>query len=945
MGVCLDEEQTSIVSQFYSQGSCYKVFLRDQRPVPWKDLLKVVKGAAAGILHLHAENYIHRDIASRNILISDSFEGIVTDFGMSRLQLRDGSQSITYLGPVKWMAPESIRDRIISKATDVYMFGSFMWELIVRDIPYADEDPFAAALKVINQGCSLAMPEDCHPGYLSLMEACLKTVPEERPTFVEIFERLEELFEEAETNPSLTYAKPSTTGLIVAQRNAPKSVYVDSSPIFELGTLQLESSPSPFKPESKISSPSSRSGSSKGTTVGYMDSMTSTVGYMDAMPRSNSPLGVPATRTSLGVPARRKSTPVNQDGYLEVMPTIAINANGYIFTRSDLTNSGASSSRDTGSSSPTSPSSPNTSDPLNKSDPAPVKSSATSAPRSIPSPGRPKSMAPGSVSPSNGSTPIMSKFQYGSLDSAVSGPHSTSLPCVASPRGSTTTTTTATTTTNTTASTSSGRANSLKISTSSSPSPSSTNTPPLSPTTVPGQRRMSASSSTGVGPGPRSSSYGSPSTNIIATSHPRTKDSNGSSSMSPSSSSPNVHSSQTSPNIRFGNTSDTPLRSNITLYSTRVVPSSELMGWQPQFHMEHTFKRSRMSSSAPSRASPVHMMGPGGNGNNNGPGNGGYPPDSNNKGPHHPSPYNAALQGHGGLSHSMGAPGTSPYTMRGPPPQQPSMQPSPHHGVPYQPSNGPSPQNRGPSLNNSAATGGVSYHSPQLGYPPSTAPSPHVQPHSGYKPSAHANNQPQNPFVVGGMPYPPGHGMVHGVGAPNYGGVPSHQPSHNAISPSNPPMSYPMQPQGNTKPTLQQSVKSKSPTSPQSSSGSIPSPNAQPTKAPGQLSKSQPPSNKLQPQANVSPQGGYSPQPVQNYSAPSYPTYAPAPANYPSQYFTPGYHAAPQSSHPPASVTSSTYTKPLPNLPPSSVTSSTYTKPLPAIPESSSRKSYAPPSY
>lgn len=60
MGVCLDEDSVSIVSQFYPQGSCYKVFLKDRRDVTWLQLLKVAKGAAAGVMHLHAENYIHR---------------------------------------------------------------------------------------------------------------------------------------------------------------------------------------------------------------------------------------------------------------------------------------------------------------------------------------------------------------------------------------------------------------------------------------------------------------------------------------------------------------------------------------------------------------------------------------------------------------------------------------------------------------------------------------------------------------------------------------------------------------------------------------------------------------------------------------------------------------------------------------------------------------------
>lgn len=935
VGVCLDEAQTSIVSQFYAQGSCYKVFLRDRRNVPWKDLLKVVKGAAAGILHLHAENYIHRDIASRNILISDSFEGIVTDFGMSRLQLRDGSQSITYLGPVKWMAPESIRDKIISKATDVYMFGSFMWELIMRDIPYADEDPFAAALKVINQGCSLAMPEDCHPGYLSIMEACLRTAPEERPDFVEIFTRLEELFDEAESNPSLTYAKPATTGLIVAQKSMPKSVYVDSSPIFELGTVQLESSPSPFKPESKLNKSISSSGSSSISSVGYMDAMPVGTGYMDAMPRSESPLAAPYARSSLGVPTPRKSAPVNHDGYLSVMPTIAINANGYIFTTSEISSAGSSSSRDTGTISPKSNSSPNDSRDTIRDD-ASIKSNATSAPRSIPSPGRPKMSPGGSVSPSNASTPLGFKFQPGSLDSSTGSPYSSSLPSTAPAPAAV----------NTTVPSNSNRAHSLKISTSSSPSPTATNTPPLSPTTGPSNRRMSASSSSSGNPmststGLRSGSHGIPVPGNSASSAPtlskRPKEGNGT--VSPSSSSPSVHATQ---NTRFGNTSDTPLRGNITLYSTRVIPSSELMGWQPQFHLEHVFKRSRMSSSAPSRGSPVHMMG-----NNNMSASGPYPPPekNGNNGNHNmvpqqpSSPYGPPHGGHNGLSVSMGAPGASPYALRSPQ-QAPTSHSHPHLGGPYQqPSSAGGPPGPGRSLNQSAGT----YHGPHGhasgSYAPQTqnVPSPHMQ--QQYKPSG-TPNQPQNPFSMGGgMLYQPP--QMHGM-APNYG-VPSpyQHPGHSPGSQQQPQQPQ-QQPSGyapqQAKSGLQLSGKSISPTSPQSPQVLThqQQPQQQPSNnggAPLQQHPQQQHTYQQQPQAVSSP---YATQPYPLYTAP----YAPV---TPQQYYPPSY-AAPSHQQPPSSVTSSTYTKPLPHLP-SAVTSSTYVKPLPAIPETNPRKSYGPSGY
>jgi serine/threonine protein kinase len=44
------------------------------------------------------------------------------------------------IGPVRWMAPESIRDGIYSKKTDVWMFGVLVYEIVTREEPHVDVD-------------------------------------------------------------------------------------------------------------------------------------------------------------------------------------------------------------------------------------------------------------------------------------------------------------------------------------------------------------------------------------------------------------------------------------------------------------------------------------------------------------------------------------------------------------------------------------------------------------------------------------------------------------------------------------------------------------------------------------------------------------------------------------------------------------------------------------
>jgi predicted Ser/Thr protein kinase len=71
-----------------------------------------ILGVANGLAHLHSHKIVHRDLAARNIMLSHN-EPKLTDFGMSRLVEEQNLHGTTKseLGPIRWMAPESLRNK------------------------------------------------------------------------------------------------------------------------------------------------------------------------------------------------------------------------------------------------------------------------------------------------------------------------------------------------------------------------------------------------------------------------------------------------------------------------------------------------------------------------------------------------------------------------------------------------------------------------------------------------------------------------------------------------------------------------------------------------------------------------------------------------------------------------------------------------------------------
>jgi len=107
--------------------------------------ISILTDATNGLMGMHMNNVIHRDVAPRNIYVGKYHQGMIGDIGLARiLPSSDGkiTTSIEYgltketLGPVRYMAPEAIGRGEYSKATDVFMLARAMEELISGRKPF-----------------------------------------------------------------------------------------------------------------------------------------------------------------------------------------------------------------------------------------------------------------------------------------------------------------------------------------------------------------------------------------------------------------------------------------------------------------------------------------------------------------------------------------------------------------------------------------------------------------------------------------------------------------------------------------------------------------------------------------------------------------------------------------------------------------------------------------
>uniref|UniRef100_A0A1I7VV36 Protein kinase domain-containing protein n=1 Tax=Loa loa TaxID=7209 RepID=A0A1I7VV36_LOALO len=234
-GVVADELPLLILMELCEGGSTLS-FLRKNRGMIVPGLkLRFITESASGLKYLEQNNCIHRDIAARNCLLTRDFHIKLSDFGMSDEKTLIQDKSLDKV-PIKWLAPETMQNRIYSTKTDVWSYGIMVgskknligkrnkknldskknlgseknlggkknlgveqfnlhvWEVYSEGYePYPSLSNIQTRAKIIVQNYRMDMPKGTPPEIASLVSKCWAKNPENRPSFAKIHDELKGL--------------------------------------------------------------------------------------------------------------------------------------------------------------------------------------------------------------------------------------------------------------------------------------------------------------------------------------------------------------------------------------------------------------------------------------------------------------------------------------------------------------------------------------------------------------------------------------------------------------------------------------------------------------------------------------------------------------------------------------------------------------------------------
>uniref|UniRef100_A0A672MY74 receptor protein-tyrosine kinase n=1 Tax=Sinocyclocheilus grahami TaxID=75366 RepID=A0A672MY74_SINGR len=165
-------------------------------PLDIDDLLRFSYQVAQGLDFLAAKNCIHRDVAARNVLLTNSRVAKICDFGLARDIMNDSNYVVkgNVRLPVKWMAPESIFDCVYTVQSDVWSYGILLWEIFsLGKSPYPNILVDSKFYKMIKCGYQMSRPDFAPPEMYTIMEMCWNLEAAERPTFSKISQMIERM--------------------------------------------------------------------------------------------------------------------------------------------------------------------------------------------------------------------------------------------------------------------------------------------------------------------------------------------------------------------------------------------------------------------------------------------------------------------------------------------------------------------------------------------------------------------------------------------------------------------------------------------------------------------------------------------------------------------------------------------------------------------------------
>jgi serine/threonine-protein kinase len=128
---------TLYIALEYLVGKTLAEVVAQGTAVEWREALRITKGVAEALHHAHAEGVIHRDVKPANIMILNSGEPKIMDFGIAKVESSQLTAAGQFFGTPLYMSPEQALGRSLDARSDLFSLGAMTYGLLTGQQAFA----------------------------------------------------------------------------------------------------------------------------------------------------------------------------------------------------------------------------------------------------------------------------------------------------------------------------------------------------------------------------------------------------------------------------------------------------------------------------------------------------------------------------------------------------------------------------------------------------------------------------------------------------------------------------------------------------------------------------------------------------------------------------------------------------------------------------------------
>lgn len=197
--------------EYLPHGSLRDYLQKNKDRIDRRKIFVYASQICKGMEYLGTKRYIHRDLATRNILVENEHRVKIGDFGLTKVLPQDKEYyKVKEPGesPIFWYALESLMENKFSVSSDVWSFGVVLYELFT----YSEKTKSPPSefmhmigsdkqgqmivfhlIELLKAGRRLPKPEECSDTMYSMMMDCWKNGSNQRPTFKELAQKVDSM--------------------------------------------------------------------------------------------------------------------------------------------------------------------------------------------------------------------------------------------------------------------------------------------------------------------------------------------------------------------------------------------------------------------------------------------------------------------------------------------------------------------------------------------------------------------------------------------------------------------------------------------------------------------------------------------------------------------------------------------------------------------------------